>query len=278
MSEIVKNIIVDSSGKTLGATVDINGHVRSRSGNLPKVIYKDRPNMVEQSEMYKAKKLISTNPMVIYHGNKDKNMVPQFGIGKKTNDYGSGLYTTPNKELGKEWAYSVYSQGNQGYIHTYELDTTGLNILDLTQKHSLHWIAELLFNRNINTDGKEALQDTIETFIEKYKLDTSKYDIIIGYRADDSYFKYATDFIEGGIYLDTLELALRNGDLGIQVFVKSQKAFNQLGKAVSIEPVDISYSKKYKTRDINARDKYERLKREEVRLLRKDRRKISDFI
>jgi hypothetical protein len=116
---------------------------------------------------------VSTNPMIIYHGNKDKDMIPKFGVGKKTNDYGRGFYTTPNKELGKEWAYSVYCQGDHGYIHTYELDINGLNILDLTKKYCLHWIAELLFNRNINTDGKEALQDTIEDFIEKYKLDTS---------------------------------------------------------------------------------------------------------
>lgn len=25
---------------------------------------------------------VSTNPMVIYHGNKDKYMIPKFGVGK----------------------------------------------------------------------------------------------------------------------------------------------------------------------------------------------------
>ena len=42
-------------------------------------------------------------PVMLYHGNQDAVMIPVFGQGKSNNDYGQGFYTTPDKELGKEW-------------------------------------------------------------------------------------------------------------------------------------------------------------------------------
>lgn len=33
------------------------------------------------------------NPIKLYHGNKDANMVPFYGKGLKDNDYGRGFYT-----------------------------------------------------------------------------------------------------------------------------------------------------------------------------------------
>ena len=46
--------------------------------------------MKEDEELDELEK--STNPMIIYHGNEDKDMIPKFGVGKKTNDYGRGLH------------------------------------------------------------------------------------------------------------------------------------------------------------------------------------------
>lgn len=36
---------------------------------------------------------------ILYHGNKDINMRPKYGVGKKNNDYGQGFYTTPDLKL-----------------------------------------------------------------------------------------------------------------------------------------------------------------------------------
>ena len=98
------------------------------------------PNTIEQSEIDKAKRLLDTNPVMLYHGNQDAAMIPVFGQGKSNNDYGQGFYTTPDKELGKEWAYSGFTKGECGYLHSYCLDKTGLEILDLTKLDSMHWL------------------------------------------------------------------------------------------------------------------------------------------
>ena len=187
----------------------------------------NKPNTVENRDIMKSSVIKYQKSIVLFHGNKDKDMIPKYGCGNKDNDYGEGFYTT-DKELGREWAMSSYTRGNKGYLHTYELNLEELKVLDLTKLDSLHWIAELIVNRRINTDDREVLEDDINKFIAKYKLNTDEYDVIIGYRADDSYFTYTEDFITGVIYKETLEQALRFGNLGLQVFIKSKKAFKQL--------------------------------------------------
>lgn len=212
---------------------------------------------------------------ILYHGSKNPNLVPIYGGGRENNDYGNGLYTTPEKELGREWAYASYTAGDVGYLYTYSLDMNGLKVLDLTELSPLNWIAELLTNRKVNTNEREGLQDTVDAFLSRYKLDTSEYDVIIGYRADDSYFSYATDFVSGFIYLDTLEIALKNGDLGIQYFVKSKRAFDRLSQVGEPEIVDAKYRGFYLKRDKNAREKY---KRDRMNQVSRKKQRIFDFI
>ena len=59
-------------------------------------------------------------------------------------------------------------------------------------------------------------------------MDISDYDIIIGYRADDSYFAFAQDFVSGAISLQKLSEAMRLGKLGQQIVLKSKKAFEKI--------------------------------------------------
>ena len=220
------------------------------------IITKEKPTMPEQAEIGAVKKLLSQKVLRLYHGSKDKDLKPDFAFDNANNDYGKGLYTTPEIELGREWAYSSYTHGDKGYLYTYEIDISDLKVLDLTRLDSMHWLAELLYNRKIDLSGREALQDTIGEIIKKYKLDTDEYDIIVGYRANDSYFTYAIDFVSGAIYRDTLETALRNGNLGIQVFIKSKKAFDLLKAVGNAEEVDDRYATFYRNRDKEAREKY----------------------
>lgn len=213
--------------------------------------------------------------LTLYHGTKDINFKPDFNFNNLNNDYGKGLYTTPYKELGKEWSYASYTSGEQGYVFEYTIDVTGLNILDFTSLDSLHWLAELAYNRKINAYGKEVLTDNIKRFIQKYKIDTRCYDIIIGYRADNSYFSYAEDFLSGLIYRGTVDKALRNGNLGIQVFIKSPKAFSILHQNSVPEAVDKKYAGFYSKRDKLAREKYISDKRNQSSRLKQT---IKDFI
>lgn len=194
--------------------------------------------------------------MILYHGNRSETLEPGYDVGDKDNDYGSGFYTTPERELGMEWAMSSYSKGDKGYLHTFTLDLNGLKVLNLVELSSLHWVAELFYNRYWNEEDREAYKDIIDAFIKKYKLNTKVYDVIVGYRADDSYFTYAEDFVRGAIYKETLEKALRNGQLGIQVFIKSKKAFSHLSRVGIPEVVPDSYKIKYERRRKAANNQY----------------------
>ena len=129
----------------------------------------------------------------------------------------------------------------------------------MTELDSVHWIAELLYHRKLNLNEKEVVRDNVNIFLENYKLDTGKYDIIVGYRADDSYFAYVEAFVSGTIYKDTLEKALRTGELGIQVFIKSEKAFGRL-KKVEVDEVPDKYRGYFVRRDQYARQQYSALR------------------
>ncbi len=223
------------------------------------IVKKDRPSTTEYAEIAEVKKLLQKKKILIYHGNKNEAMISTYGVGGIDNDYGRGFYTTPNKELAKEWTWGTYTQGKKAYIHTFELNTTELEILDLTELDSVHWIAELLYHRKLNLNEKEVVRDNVNIFLENYKLDTGKYDIIVGYRADDSYFAYVEAFVSGTIYKDTLEKALRTGELGIQVFIKSEKAFGRL-KKVEVDEVPDKYRGYFVRRDQYARQQYSALR------------------
>lgn len=242
---------------------------------MPEPVYKKRPTLVEYSEILSVQKLLSGQIMTIYHGNKTENLTPTYGLGSKDNDYGRGFYTTPDIELAREWAWGTYSAGNKGYVHTFELNTEHLNILNLTELDSIHWIAELVYNRNLNLQDKEVVQDNVKILLDKYKLDTNNYDIIIGYRANDSYFTYAEAFVSGTIYKDTLEKALRTGELGLQVFIKSRKAFQSLQKTAT-EEVPEKYRGYFLKRDKNVRDAYRAFRSNQG--ARAGKQTIYDFI
>ncbi|SKB46238.1 Protein of unknown function [Lachnospiraceae bacterium] len=92
-------------------------------------------------------------------------------------------------------------------------------------------------------------------FIDKYKVDTSGYDVIKGWRADSSYYLIAKKFVRDELDASLLREALLLGDLGIQYCFRSEKAFEKIAQTyLPIEEVskDI-YLEKYNCRDNNAR-------------------------
>ena len=74
--------------------------------------------------------------------------------------------------------------------------------------------------KSISSDKKYLLQ--------QFSVDYKKNDTIIGYRADDSYFSFAQDFINGTISYRQLNNALHLGKLGQQFVIKSEEAFTRL--------------------------------------------------
>lgn len=190
----------------------------------------------------------------ILHGTDHIIEVPDIDKGNEKNDYGKGFYCTRIPEMAKEWACK---QNTDGFSNRYELDLTDLRILDLTDgKHTvLNWIAILLEHRTLSLDSEIAI-DAKDYIIEHFSIDTSEYDVIIGYRADDSYFRYAESFVENGLSLRSLNKALHLEMLGEQTVLISKKAYNQI-KFIDAEPVEKTiYYPKFIDRDTKAREAY----------------------
>ena len=191
----------------------------------------------------------------IYHGSPKVVKRPALGIGNPKNDYGLGFYCTESLELAKEWASTEKSDG---FANHYELNLEELSILHLNKKpyHILNWLSILLKNRTfVLSQGlpMEAKGYLLNTFLPEYE----HYDLIIGYRADDSYFAFANAFLNNTISLEQLRKAMMLGNLGEQVVVKSDKAFSQLTFIESI-PVDSSqYYPKRMVRDRQAREDFQ---------------------
>lgn len=162
--------------------------------------------------------------MKIYHGSDKIVRKPLFGVGKKDNDYGSGFYTTEDIEKAQEWAI-INGEKDSAYCNEYEIDTSDLYILELDTYGTLAWISEVAYNRG--TDSKIS-QEIGNKLAEKYKVDTNNADIIIGYRADDSYIAVIEAFLLKKITINEVDKLFRKGELGKQVFVKSPKAFEKI--------------------------------------------------
>lgn len=192
--------------------------------------------------------------IVLYHGSNKKIEKPLFGKGKVYNDYGQGFYCTEHIELAKEWSCN---EGVDGFANKYELDTSDLKILNLSSEEYtiLHWLALLVENRRFRV-STPIMRRGIQWLKSNFLVDISEYDLIIGYRADDSYFSFARAFISNEISLSQLSYAMKLGKLGEQYVLKSEKAFNQLTfKSAELADNTIYYARR-KMRDDEARNNF----------------------
>ena len=192
--------------------------------------------------------------ITIYHGSQHVIQRPSLHIGKKHNDYGQGFYCTEDLELAKEWACK---NEEDGFANIYELDTSDLRILNLNSEDYtiLNWIAILLQNRVFSLGTPLSIKAR-EYIIEHFSLDIENYDVVIGYRADDSYFSFAEAFVSNSLSLTNLNKALRLGKLGEQVALVSDKAFENLEYIESVAAESSVYYPKFSSRDYTARKTY----------------------
>ena len=135
--------------------------------------------------------------LTIYHGSQKIVETPTFGEGRKNNDFGLGFYCTESNELAKEWAVSSL---RDGFSNRYTMDTEFLNILSLNSPAYtiLNWMAVLVEHRifSIKTPVAKRAKAYL---IQNFGVNVNAYDLITGYRADDSYFDYAEAFINNEI-------------------------------------------------------------------------------
>jgi len=192
--------------------------------------------------------------ITLYHGSTKIIDKPELGKGNPRNDYGLGFYCTQNLELAKEWA-----SGSRigGFVNIYVLDVSELAVFNLNNPESgiMEWLALLLNNRVFNIASPLAAEAK-DYMITHFLPDIEMYDAVRGFRADDSYFTFATDFLNSTISLRQLRRAMELGELGEQFMIKSLKAFSLL-QYIGSEPADgdLYYAKRLK-RDREARDQY----------------------
>lgn len=195
--------------------------------------------------------------MLIYHGSENIIYTPTYGVGSAANDYGRGFYCTEHPELAKEWACK---RNTDGFSNEYELETSGLSICNLNSDryNILNWMALLTRYRGY-WQKKSIAEDAKDFLQEKYLIDVSGFDVIIGYRADDSYFSFAQDFIMGTISIQKLSEAMKLGGLSEQIVLKSEKAF----KCISFQGYEEARASIYfgqkERRDLSARRQYREL-------------------
>ena len=164
--------------------------------------------------------------ITLYHGSEQMIEEPTFGKGKQNNDFGLGFYCTESEDLAKEWAVSSL---RNGFANRYTLDTEYLNVLNLNSPDFtiLNWIAVLVEHRLFSIKTPVARRAK-RYLVENFSVNVNAFDVVTGYRADDSYFDYAESFLNNGITVEQLSRAMRLGKLGEQIVLKSQFAFSKL--------------------------------------------------
>ena len=208
----------------------------------------------------------------IYHGSVKIIEQPQYGAGRKDNDYGLGFYCTEDIELAKEWAAS---DERGGFVNCYEVEEDGMCFLDLQQipeesgsysaqeRMILQWMALLVDNRAIRL-GSPVERRGKEYLVSRFLPDISKYDCLIGDRADDSYFSYARAFLSNTLTICQLSAAMRLGNLGHQYVIRSPRMFDRI-RFLEAVPVDGGvYFPKRMQRDQSARKEFRRMLEEEA--------------
>lgn len=204
--------------------------------------------------MYPTIELKDSGTVMLYHGSGEKVGKPVYGKGKMDNDYGRGFYCTQELGLAKEWA--AKDRGKDGIVNKYSLKLDGLRILRLRgdkREDILAWFCILVENRNVAGLGSIAGRNLAELksyFMKDYK----SYDIIVGYRADDSFFSIVRQFLLGNVTLEAVDKCFRAGGLGNQVVLKSKKAFDALHYKGYEEVGSDTYRDYFLARDKYARD------------------------
>ena len=206
--------------------------------------------------------------MKVYHGSKRIIDQPIVNGSKADNDYGPAFYLTKDLESAHEWACR---NGTIGIVNIYDLNLNGLKVLDLTQKSVLNHLAILLHFRSLDSGFKDSFIYRLKKIEQYFYIDISEYDVVIGYRADDAYFRFPLDFVRGNLTLEQLEYSYNLGELGIQYALMSQKAINHLKFIKSIESED-KYISNYFSKVMDATHKFDELNKDE------DGKRITDIL
>lgn len=187
--------------------------------------------------------------MIFYHGSKLIINEPKVRGSSVDNDYGPAFYLTLDKHQAKLWACKNEQIGytNKYYIRNDVFN--GLKVLDLTNKDQysvLNWLAILMHFRNIDERYRALYKNRLEWLEKNYYIDVNGYDVIKGFRADDSYFKFPLKFLSDLLSYEDLIEVFKLGNLEIQYAFISEKSIKAL-KFLDVTLCDESFVGKYKS-------------------------------
>ena len=176
----------------------------------------------------KQQKVLYHQGMKIYHGSKEQIKEPIYKGSDEHNDYGPAFYLTVDFESACIWATK---NDSTGLVNVYNVNLDNLKVLDLTDKTKysvLHWITILLEHRQLEHSFEVLNRGRINWLIKNYHVDIDEFDIVKGFRADDAYFRFPKEFVNGNISIELLEDVFKLGSLGIQYAFISEKAIKRL--------------------------------------------------
>lgn len=182
----------------------------------------------------------------VFHGSDHVLMQPKYMGGKSDNDYGNGFYTTEYEDRARSWA-ALNGNPQKAVVNVYDLDMDSLKLLDLHDYGILAWIAEVVANRGINQEAADIVGSRLT---KMYRPDSKGCDLIKGYRADDSYTQVIEAFLMNYINVYEVERLFYKGSLGNQIFLKSEKAFQNIRW---ISAYEVTLQKEDKNADLYAR-------------------------
>jgi hypothetical protein len=99
-------------------------------------------------------------------------------------------------------------------------------ILDLTTYEPAYWLAALAKYRYGSRETRIRRESRL-AFMQMFSVDCEKYELIKGWRADDRYFAYLSDFLGGAISYEAVVQAMKLGNLGQQIVIKGANAYAQ---------------------------------------------------
>lgn len=184
--------------------------------------------------------------LTVFHGSDHTIKKPCYLGGKDDNDYGNGFYVTEYEDRARSWA-TLNGDPKKSIVNVYQLQLEALKVLDLNECGVLAWIAEVVANRGTSEEATGILG---ERLVKLYRPNSEGFDIIKGYRADDSYTQVIEAFLMNQINIAEVERLFYKGSLGNQIFLKSEKAFECIEWQ---EAYQAEYLEEYRNTDIQAR-------------------------
>lgn len=193
--------------------------------------------------------------VTVYHGSASRVKVPYYGYRNSGNDFGKGFYLTLDSCLAEEWALS--KKGYKSYVYKYTLNLQGLRVLRLdssSPEDILAWICLVAENKDLGYFGP-LLQKNLMVLQSIYGVkDWKDYDVIVGYRADDSFFSCIKSFLEYEMSLEKLTKAIKKGCFATQIVLKSKKAFEVISHVDHERILSDSLMERFLYRELSVRN------------------------